>query len=93
MIQAKTCFSRTLLCVACVMYCRSVMHYSFARNLPEESLAQRLLRHAPRIERSEWPHDVRNPGLLTHMRGRYGRVIEHGMNVGEVEALNIRAQP
>src|SRR6185503_10152544 len=63
------------------------------RDLPEETLAQRLLRHAPRIERPQRSNNIWNTALLTNMRRRHGRMIEDCMNMGEAKALNVRTEP
>ena len=73
----------------CVMYGGRTLQHCLARNLPEDALAQRLLRHAPRIERSERPDDIRHTSFTTHMRRSNGRVVEDSVNVGQIELLNV----
>ncbi len=58
-------------------------------DLPEDAFAQRLLRHAPRVERSQRPDDVRNTGFTTNMRSGDRRVIEYRVNVGQTELVDV----
>src|SRR6185295_7971040 len=75
------------------MHSRGVVHYSSTRDLPEDTLAQRLLRHTPRIERSERPNQIRHTPLLTGVRSGHGRVIEDRMNMGQIKVINICTKP
>src|ERR1043165_303830 len=75
------------------MHSRCMVHYYPAGDLPEQTLAQRLLRHTPRIQRSERPDNVWNTAFLTDMRGRYGRVIEDRVNMAHAKVTNICAKP
>src|SRR5688500_10966718 len=56
-------------------------------------LAHRLLLHAPRVECSQRPHDVRHARMATSTRGGNGSMIEDGMNVDQVKVFHVLRQP
>src|SRR5688572_9912273 len=75
------------------MHGRRALEHCLARDLPKETLAQRLLRHAPRIQRAEWPDDVWNTGVTTSTCSHDGRMVKDRVNVGQGEVSDVRVEP
>src|SRR5690349_13758503 len=92
-IQAGESFGREFFTFRRVMHRGRALQHALAGNLPEQAFAQRLLRHAPRIECAERTNQIWNSLSPASTRRRHRRMIEHCMHVRQIELSNVRVEP
>ncbi len=67
--------------------------HALAGKLPEQKLAQRLLFHAPGIERAQRPDDIRDMTLTTSGCRGQASVIENCVDVNHVKFVDVGIKP
>src|SRR4030095_11012729 len=92
-LEAERLLRQPLLRSGRVLDCRSFVEHTFHANVPQQSLAQRLLTQAPGVQRAQWAKHIRHFRMACSSRGRQTGVRENSMDVHDVEVSPVSSEP